>query len=214
MDYKEMMQKELNEKCKYLLTFGKSYDYDDDDDEDEEADLIELCTKIIHDASEIGDLKKIVLIIDKIIPKFGIKINIDAPINQSNQTPLMSASREGYPDIVNFLIKNNANVNAARIYSDSPLILVSGNSIMDKDVQLTIVESLISAGANINHIGDYGITPLMMAIDSNSPKIVSKLLQCGADITIKDKNEYTALDLAREFEYEDIVQKIMEYQNK
>ena len=212
MDYKAMMQKELDEKCKYLLTFGKSYDYDDD--EDEEADLIKLCTKIINEAAEIGDLKKIVLIIDKIIPKFGIKINIDEPNNQSNQTPLMSASGEGFPDIVNFLIKNNANVNAVRTRGDTPLILVSENSIMDKDVQLTIVESLISAGANINHIGNYGKTPLMMAIDSNSPKIVSKLLECGADITIKDKNEYTALDLAREFECEDIVQKIMEYQNK
>ena len=211
MDYKEMMQKELNEKCKYLQTFGKSYDYDDEE-EDEEVRLIELCTQIIHEASEVGDLKKIILIIDKILPKFGIKINIDEIITRSKDTPLMYASGEGYPDIVNFLIKNNANVNAVRICGDTPLILVSQNSIMDKDVQLTIVESLISAGANINHIGDYGRTPLMMATESNSPKIVSKLLQCCADITIKDKNEYTALDLARELEYEDIIQNIMEYQ--
>jgi ankyrin repeat protein len=213
MDYKVMMRKELDRKWKDLLTFGESDD-DDDDDEDEEVILIELCSQIIHEASEVGDLKKIVLIIDKILPKFGIKINIDEIITQSKDTPLMSASGEGYPDIVKFLIKNNANVNAVRICGDTPLILVSQNSIMDKDVQLTIVESLISAGANINHIGDYGRTPLMMATESNSPKIVSKLLQCGADITIKDKNEYTALDLARELEYEDIVQKIMEYQNK
>ena len=208
MDYKAMMQKELNEKCKYLLTFGKSYDYDDDD----EADLIELCSQIIHDASEVGDLKKIVLIIDKILPKLGIKINIDEPINQSNQTALMYASGEGYPDIVNFLLKNNANVNAVRICGDTPLILVSQNSIMDKDVQLTIVESLISAGANINHIGDYGRTPLILATESNSPKIVSKLLLSGADISIRDKNGSTALDLAIELEYEDIIQNIMEYQ--
>jgi len=212
MDYKVIMRKELDRKWKHLLTFGESED--DDDDEDEEVRLIELCSQIIHEASEVGDLKKIVLIIDKILPKFGIKIDIDETITRSKDTPLLLASGEGYPDIVNFLIKNNANVNAVRICGDTPLILVSQNSIMDKDVQLTIVESLISAGANINHIGDYGRTSLMMAIDSNSPKIVSKLLECGADITIKDKNEYTALDLAREFEYEDIVQKIMEYQNK
>ena len=206
-----MMRKELDRMWKHLLNFGES---EDDDEENEEVRLTTLCTQIIHDASEVGDLKKIVLIIDKILPKFGVKIDIDETIDQSKQTALMSASREGYPDIVIFLLKNNANANAVRTRDDSPLILVSQNSIMDKDVQLTIVESLISEGANINHIGDYGRTPLMMATESNSPKIVSKLLQCGADITIKDKNEYTALDLARELEYEDILQIIMEYQNK
>ena len=204
-----MMRKELDRKLKHLLTFGES---DDDEEEDEEVRLIELCSQIIHEASEVGDLKKIVLIIDKILPKFGIKINIDEIITRSKDTPLLLASGEGYPDIVKFLIKNNANVNAVRICGNTPLILVSQNSIMDKDVQLIIVESLISAGANINHIGDYGRTSLMMAIDSNSPKIVSKLLECDADITIKDKNGSTALDLARELEYEDIVQNIMEYQ--
>ena len=212
MDYKVMMRKELDRMWKHLLNFGESEDDDeDDDDENEEVRLTTLCTQIIHDASEVGDLKKIVLIIDKILPKFGIKINIDEPINQSNQTALMSASREGYPDIVIFLLKNNANVNAVRTRDDSPLILVSQNSIMDKDVQLTIVESLISAGADINHIGEYGKTPLILATESNSPKIVSKLLLSGADISIRDKDGITALDIAMDWEYEDIIQNIMEY---
>ena len=79
MDYKVMMRKELDRKWKHLLTFGESDD--DDDDEDEEVRLIELCSQIIHEASEVGDLKKIVLIIDKILPKFGIKINIDEILN-------------------------------------------------------------------------------------------------------------------------------------
>ena len=204
-----MMRKELDRMWKHLLNFGES---EDDDEENEEVRLTTLCTQIIHDASEVGDLKKIVLIIDKILPKFGVKIDIDETIDQSKQTALMSASREGYPDIVIFLLKNNANANAVRTRDDSPLILVSQNSIMDKDVQLTIVESLISAGANINHIGDYGRTPLILATESNSPKIVSKLLLSGADISIRDKNGSTALDLAIELEYEDIIQNIMEYQ--
>ena len=210
MDYKVMMRKELDRMWKHLLNFGES---EDEDDEDEEVRLKALCSVILHGASEVGDLKKIVLIIDKILPKFGVKINIDEPINQSNQTALMSASREGYPDIVIFLLKNNANANAVRTRDDSPLILVSQNSIMDKDVQLTIIESLISAGADVNHIGEYGKTPLILATESNSPKIVSKLLLFGADISIRDKNGSTALDIAMDWEYEDIIQNIMEYQN-
>jgi ankyrin repeat protein len=212
MDYKVMMRKELHIKWKYLITFGESED--DDDDEDEEVRLTTLCSEILHDASEVGDLKKIVLIIDKILPKFGIKINIDETIEQSKQTPLLLASGEGYPDIVKFLIKNNANVNATRICGDTPLIVVSQNSIMDKDDQLSIVESLINSGADVNYKGEYGKTPLILATESNSPKIVSKLLQSGADISIKDKNGSTALDTAIECEYEDIIQNIMEYQNK
>ena len=82
-------------------------EHEDEDDEDEEVRLKELCSKILHGESEVGDLKKIVLIIDKILPKFGIKIDIDETIDQSKQTPLLLASREGYPDIVKFLIKNN-----------------------------------------------------------------------------------------------------------
>ena len=211
MDYKVMMRKELGRKWKHLLTFGES---DDDDDEDEEVRITSLCTQILHDASEVGDLKKIVLIIDKILPNFGIKINIDETINPSKQTPLLLASGEGYPDIVKFLIKNNANVNATRICGDTPLIVVSQNSIMDKDYQLSIVESLISSGADVNYKDKYGKTPLILATESNSPKIVSKLLLSGVDISIKDKNGSTALDIAIEWVYEDIIQNIMEYQNK
>lgn len=207
MSYKVMMRKELDRKWKHLLNFGES-----EDDENEEVRLKELCSKILHGACEVGDLKKIVLIIDKILPKFGIKIDIDETIDQSKQTPLLLASREGNPDIVKFLIKKNANVNAVSI-CDTPLIVVSQNSIMNKDDQLTIVESLISAGADVNHIGEYGKTPLMMATESNSPKIVSKLLLSGADISIRDKDGITALDIAMDWEYEDIKQNIMEYQN-
>ena len=208
MSYKVMMRKELDRMWKHLLNFGES---EDDDEEDEEVRLKALCSEILHNASEVGDLKKIVLIIDKILPKFGIKIDIDETIDQSKQTPLLLASGEGYPDIVKFLIKNNANVNAVSI-CDTPLIVVSQNSIMNKDDQLTIVESLISAGADVNHIGEYGRTSLMMATESNSPKIVSKLLLSGADISIRDKDGITALDIAMDWEYEDIIQNIMEYQ--
>ena len=50
-----------------------------------------------------------------------------------------------------------------------------------------------------------------MATESNSPKIVSKLLLSGADISIRDKDGITALDIAMDWEYEDIIQNIMEY---
>ena len=59
MSYKVMMRKELDRMWKHLLNFGES---EDEDDEDEEVRLKELCSKILHGESEVGDLKKIVLI--------------------------------------------------------------------------------------------------------------------------------------------------------
>ena len=208
MDYKVMMRKELDRKWKHLLTFGES----EDDDEDEEVRLTALCSEILHYASEVGDLEKIVLLIDRIQRELRIDINIDETIDRSNETPLMLASGHGYPDIVEFLIQNGADVNSVSSSGDTPLIKVAQNSIMNKDDQLNIVEQLITAGANINFKGEYGMTPLILATESNSPKIVSKLLLSGADISVKDNNENTALDIAVSNEMTEIEQIIKEYQ--
>jgi len=210
MSYKEMIQEELNRQWKYLLTFGEP----DDDEDDEEQRLISLCTKIIHYASEVGDLEKIVLIIDRIQPELGIEIDVNETMDISEQTPLMIACREGYPDIVDFLILNGANVNLARRDGTTPLITVAENSIMDKDDQLTIVEKLIESNANVNVQEEYGKTPLILATESNSPKIVSKLLLSGADIGLKDKEGDTALDIAVSNEMKDIEKIIQDYINK
>lgn len=210
MDYKVMMRKELDRKWKYLLTFGESES--EEDYEDEEVRLTALCSEILHYASEVGDLEKIVLLIDRIQSELGIEINIDETIDRSNQTPLMLASRDGYPDIVEFLIQNGADVNSVSRIGDTSLITVTQNSIMNKDDQLNIVEQLIKAGANINFQDEYGKTPLILATESNSPKIVSKLLLSGADISVKDKHENTALDIAVSNEMVEIEQIIKEYQ--
>jgi ankyrin repeat protein len=212
MDYKVMMQIELDRKWKHLLTFGESES--EEDDEDEEVRLTALCSEILHDASEVGDLEKIILLIDRIQRELGIEINIDETIDQSNQTPLMLASGDGYPDIVEFLIQNGANVNYVSSSGDTPLIKVAQNSIMDKDDQFNIVERLITSGANVNYQDKYGKTPLILATESNSPNIVGKLLLSGADISVKDKDESTALDIAISNEMVEIEQIIKEYQNK
>ena len=210
MSYKVQMQKELEGKWNYLLTFGEH----DDDEDDEEQRLISLCTQIIHYASEVGDLEKIVLIIDQIQNDLGIEIDVNETVDISEQTPLMIACREGYPDIVDFLILNGANVNLARRDGTTPLITVAENSIMDKDDQLTIVEKLIESNANVNVQDEYGKTPLILATESNSPKIVNIFLLSGADINIKDRNNETALDVAVSNEMAEIQQIIKDYINK
>jgi hypothetical protein len=212
MDYKVLMQKELERKWNYLRTFGE--DEDEDEDEDEEVRLTALCNEILHDASEVGDLEKIIILIDQIQNELGIEIDVNQTLDESGQTPLLLASGEGYPDIVDFLILNGANVNLASRDGTTPLIAVAQNSIMDKDIQLTIVEKLIESKSDVNVQEEYGKTPLILATESNSPKIVNKLLLSGADINIKDQHNETALDIAISNEMAEIQQIIQDYINK
>lgn len=209
MSYKVLMQKELERKWNYLRTFVEP----DEDEEDEEVRLTALCNEILHDASEVGDLEKITLLIDQIQNELGIEIDVNQTLDKSGQTPLLLASGEGYPDIVDFLILNGANVNAVS-GGETPLIAVAQNSIMNKDDQLTIVDKLITSGANINHQDEYGKTPLILATESNSPKIVNILLLSGADINIQDRNNETALDIAVSNEMAEIQQIIQDYIHK
>jgi ankyrin repeat protein len=207
MDYKENMRTELERKWKYLFRFGKD---DVSEDEDEEQRFIWLCNEILHYASEVGDIEKIIILIDQIQSEFDIEIDADM-VDESGQTPLLLASGNGYPDIVEFLLQNGADANSASS-GDTPLITVAQNYIMDKDDQLSIVEKLISAGANVNFQDKYGKTSLILATESVSPKIVSKLLLSGADISIKDKCGNTAMDIAADsIEHAEIEQIIKEY---
>jgi ankyrin repeat protein len=207
MDYKENMRTELERKWKYLFRFGKD---DVSEDEDEEQRFIWLCNEILHYASEVGDIEKIIILIDQIQSEFDIEIDVDM-VDESGQTPLLLASGNGYPDIVEFLLQNGADANSASS-GDTPLITVAQNYIMDKDDQLSIVEKLISAGANVNFQDKYGKTSLILATESVSPKIVSKLLLSGADISIKDKCGNTAMDIAADsIEHAEIEQIIKEY---
>ena len=203
-EYKKEMKKELKIKWKNLNKLVEP----DSDDEDEEVRLTSLCNEILLDASEVGDYKKIFRLIDSVANELGV--DIDAEMLDE---PLLLASGNGYPDIVELLIQHSANVNFAS-RGDTPLIKVAQNSIMNKDKQLNIVEQLIKAKADVNHKGDYGKTPLILATESNSPKIVSKLLESGADLNIKDDEEDTALTIAVSFDMEEIIQIIQDYQNE
>jgi ankyrin repeat protein len=52
---------------------------------------------------------------------------------------------------------------------------------------LEAVEILISAGANVNAIGDMGETPLHVAISNQNPEMVAALLRAGARDDIRSE---------------------------
>ncbi|WP_160153570.1 ankyrin repeat domain-containing protein [Microbulbifer sp. ALW1] len=74
-------------------------------------------------------------------------------------------------------------------YGDTPLHIVSNWG----DVEA--IEILISAGADINAVGESGFTPLHCAAEQNRPKAIEVLLRLGANI-LKDEDGSTPMEIA------------------
>jgi ankyrin repeat protein len=70
---------------------------------------------------------------------------------------------------------------------------------------LPSAEALLKAGAYINARDRAGRTPLMYAVRHKQRATVNFLLQHGADASLKDNNGATALDLATQLGFTDIV---------
>ncbi|KAH8120309.1 ankyrin repeat-containing domain protein [Phellopilus nigrolimitatus] len=58
---------------------------------------------------------------------------------------------------------------------------------------------------DINGLDEFGFTALHLACDRGSVRIVELLIRKGADVGIKDEDGFSALDLAREANHEDII---------
>lgn len=56
-----------------------------------------------------------------------------------------------------------------------------------------LAELLLSAGASINKVNNYGITPLIKAVVSEREKLVTLLVERNSDVNYQDENDETAL---------------------
>lgn len=61
--------------------------------------------------------------------------------------------------------------------------------------KIVIMNILLAKGANINARNHHGETPLMIALTRCMLKIAKFLLENGADYTIANNNDITALDI-------------------
>ncbi|MCX5925472.1 MAG: ankyrin repeat domain-containing protein [Candidatus Dependentiae bacterium] len=83
-----------------------------------------------------------------------------------------------------------ANVNACdpEEAGNTPLhmAIVSGLSV---DIQ----QALISAGADVNAVNNYGVSPLMLAADQDQFPAIAQLIRAGADFNAIDPNDGTTI---------------------
>ncbi len=159
----------------------------------------------------------------------GAKINARA----GEFTPLMAAAQAGQTEVVAFLLKNNANVNAkhapgsltalmyAKNYACVKALLRAGSNANDanvdgetvllhwlgrKDKEATKVSRLlISKGADVNAATITNETALMVAVEAGNSNTARLLLAKGARVNEEDEEGATALSRAISLHRADLV---------
>ncbi len=182
----------------------------------------------IFEAVKKGDLKAVKGYLTKDSKALNAK-------DEYGRTSLHLASREGYFDIVKYLIERGADVNIDDDINCTPLHLASRWGRLDcakylvehgADVNimggieknltplhsasvgghLDIVQYLIEQGADINRGGVERIMPLHFASSIGHLGVVKYLIERGADVGIKDKDGKTAYDRAENDEVRSILE--------
>ncbi len=128
------------------------------------------------------------LIIDLLL-QYGADIKAKAV---DGSTPIDFALQDN-PILFDLFTKNNKKIN---VNSDKWKLAL--HDMIIKDFPCEAIESVLKLGVNINNQTDDGWTPLHVAIDQSKPKIMKLLLKYKADITLKNSDNLTPLDLAYE----------------
>ena len=172
-------------------------------------------------------------VIDKLL---AAKVPIEAK-NKAGQTALMLAAREGQGDNVQLLIARGAKVNERSATGWTPLMLAAYNgqtSVVDllleakADVKvkdsdgvwdaLTLAlaegrggaaEKLIEAGAVIPSTPIHGLTPLIRSVYGGDLQSVRLVLATKPDLTVRDEDGWSALELAAYNGYRQIAMELL-----
>ena len=109
------------------------------------------------------------------------------------QTPLLEAVYGGHVEVVQYFLEIGANPNFTE-YEHSKTILMKSASCRRRD----IVTLLLKCGATetINHQDTFGRTALHYAATQSNVPLAISLISFGANVSIKNKDGKTALELA------------------
>jgi len=105
-------------------------------------------------------------------------------------TPLIVAAGNGHKKIVDLLIIEGANVNAANDHGDTALHRAAYNG------NKTIFEKLITEGADVIATSVHGWTALHHAAIGGNKEIVELLIAKGSNVNAKNDDGKTPLDIA------------------
>lgn len=124
--------------------------------------------------------------------------------DEEGMTPLMAAARVGQLEAVKALIAAGADVNARDAREFTALFYAAHNPELDRGFA-PVVQALIDAGADVNARIFYGLTPLMLAAGGGEGAVCEVLIKAGADVNATNDGGRTALDMARDKHWVDVI---------
>jgi len=139
-------------------------------------------------------------------PAFGKHHDLagDASMGEGT-TPLMRAARTGDVEVMRILLANGANPAARRKDLATAIHLAAmgrggglptGPRTIPGASNVEAVKMLAEAGLDVNAFNGNGQTALHVAAQRGSDEMVTTLLGLGAELTLRDKQKRTPLDLA------------------
>ncbi|XP_037115344.1 histone-lysine N-methyltransferase EHMT1a isoform X1 [Syngnathus acus] len=188
------------------------------DDENLKSTKVNYPTGQLYISAEEGELQRVIhLLVDGKDPNCLMD-------NQNKRTPLHAAATEGHEEICHMLIQAGANLEMLDEAQRTPLmaacennhletvkyLIRAGASINHKDVMgftclhlasklghYGIVQHLLTRSSKcINCQDDGGWTPITWAIEHKHKKVFYLLLENGADVNIRDKEQNVCLHWA------------------
>ncbi|XP_062700494.1 uncharacterized protein LOC134284930 [Aedes albopictus] len=129
----------------------------------------------------------------------GADINI-RNAKSNSVTPLHFACQNGHKEVVEILIRRNANIDALDKNNVTSLHLACLNGHKE------VVEILVHEKANIDALAEMKFTPLHLACCNGHKEVVEILVRESANIDALAENKYTPLHLACEDGHKEVVE--------
>jgi ankyrin repeat protein len=127
--------------------------------------------------------------------------------NDKNETALMLAARLNHLEVAKQLLNDGAAINLTNNKNETALMIASVNG--NQNIVALLLES-DHIDLNIQHKHS-GNTALIYAVLANNEEIVSRLIKNGAAINLTNNENETALMLASEHGYQNIVTLLLEH---
>lgn len=124
--------------------------------------------------------------------------------DEGGETALMAAAHQGHLAAVEALLAGGASVDLTDANGWTALFKAVYNHELDTGFA-TVVKALIEAGANPNVTIHFGITPLMLAAGGGEGAVCEVLLEAGADARAVNEAGRTALQMAKDRHWIDVI---------
>ena len=142
----------------------------------------------LHIAARKGDIAMV-----RILLKHGAAID---QITAEGDTALDLAILSGRTQAAEFLLQRGAGLDASAL-----LLKAAAMGTTDRDT----VNFLVAHGANTEQVDSAGDTPLLIAIRQDNHRLATHLVNKGADVNVKTADGQSALVLARDLQFPELI---------